>query len=95
MPKIRTLKSKRYPAGWDLIEPTLTELTNQMRDFENEPPEGKRKCEALWDIWRLHHQRSRYIYELFYKKKEMKLICRRDYFKRGIFYEENESPSFL
>lgn len=32
MPKIKTLKSKNYPEGWDLIEPTLTELANQMRD---------------------------------------------------------------
>jgi bud site selection protein 31 len=36
---------------------------------ENEPHEGKRKAEALWPIFRIHHQRSRYIYELFYKRK--------------------------
>lgn len=36
---------------------------------ETEPHEGKRKVESLWPIFRLHHQRSRYIYDLFYKRK--------------------------
>lgn len=36
---------------------------------ENDPHEGKRKVEALWPVFRIHHQRSRYVYELFYKRK--------------------------
>lgn len=36
---------------------------------ENDPHEGKRKIEALWPIFRLHHQRSRYVYELYYKRE--------------------------
>ena len=36
---------------------------------ENESLEGKRKIEANWGIFRLHHQRSRYIYEMYYKRK--------------------------
>ena len=71
MPKIRTLRTKKAPKGWDLIEPTLMEMLNQMRDAENEPHEGKRKVEAGWKIIKLHHQRSRYIYELYYKKKQI------------------------
>lgn len=71
MPKVKTLKAKKTPEGWELIEPTLTELANQMRDAENDTGEGKRKAETLWSIWRLHHQRSRYIFDLFYKKKEI------------------------
>jgi hypothetical protein len=34
---------------------------------EAEDSEGKRKAEAMWPIFRIHHQRSRYIYEMFYK----------------------------
>lgn len=30
---------------------------------------GKRKDELLWPIFRLHHQRSRYIYDMYYNKK--------------------------
>lgn len=55
MPKIRTLQTKRAPAGWDFIEPTLTEMLNLMRDAENEPHEGKRKIECAWKIIKLHN----------------------------------------
>lgn len=36
---------------------------------EAESHEGKRKAQSLWPIFRLHHQRSRYVYDMFYKKK--------------------------
>ena len=36
---------------------------------ESETHEGKRKKEALWPIFRIHHQRSRYVYEMYYKYK--------------------------
>mmetsp|Transcript_34018 Transcript_34018/g.47129 ORF Transcript_34018/g.47129 Transcript_34018/m.47129 type:complete len:158 (-) Transcript_34018:163-636(-) len=68
MPKVRTSKTK-YPEGWELIEPTLRELETKMRDAEVDSHEGKRKCESLWPIFRLAHQRSRYIYDLFYRRK--------------------------
>jgi len=45
-------------------------MINQMRDAENEPHEGKRKVEGTWKIMGLHHQRSRYIFNLF-KKQEI------------------------
>lgn len=35
----------------------------------NETHEGKRKNESTWDITRIHWERNRFIYELFYKKK--------------------------
>ncbi|CAI2383315.1 unnamed protein product [Moneuplotes crassus] len=71
MPRIRTKKTKRAPKGWKHIEDTLMEMTQKMRDVENEPHEGKRKPETVWPIYRLHHERSRYIFNLFYKKKEI------------------------
>ncbi len=37
----------------------------------NEPHEGKRKMEMSWPIFRIHHQRSRYIYDMYYKKKKI------------------------
>eukprot|EP01053_Blabericola_migrator_P005224 Blabericola_migrator_1__5223@NODE_268_length_10573_cov_173_829050_g224_i0_p8_GENE_NODE_268_length_10573_cov_173_829050_g224_i0NODE_268_length_10573_cov_173_829050_g224_i0_p8_ORF_typecomplete_len245_score27_75G10/PF01125_17/3_2e67Mito_fiss_reg/PF05308_11/6_3CAP_N/PF01213_19/7_3_NODE_268_length_10573_cov_173_829050_g224_i072637997 len=70
MPRVRTLDKKRKPpAGYELIESTLEELNARMREAEREPHEGKRKCEPLWPIFRIHHQRSRYIYDMFYKRK--------------------------
>lgn len=40
-----------------------------MRDAESESHEGKRKVEAVWPIMRLSHARSRYIYDLYYKRE--------------------------
>jgi bud site selection protein 31 len=62
-------KRKAPPEGWELIEPTLDDLEAKMREAEVAPHEGKRKTEALWPIFRIHHQRSRYIYDLYYKRK--------------------------
>ncbi|KAL7752794.1 transcription factor TFIIIB subunit brf1 [Sorochytrium milnesiophthora] len=69
MPKIRTSRTKPPPAGFEDIEAQLREFDKKMREAESESPEGKRKGESTWPIFRLHHQRSRYIYELFYKRK--------------------------
>ena len=32
MPRIRTNKTRKAPKGWDLIEPTLMELTDKIRE---------------------------------------------------------------
>ncbi|UYV82450.1 BUD31 [Cordylochernes scorpioides] len=68
MPKILRTRG-RTPDGWELIEPTLEELDQKMREAETEPHEGKRKVESLWPIFLIHHQRSRYVYDLYYKRK--------------------------
>ncbi|XP_031493112.1 protein BUD31 homolog 2-like [Nymphaea colorata] len=70
MPKIKR-KGVKIPEGWELIEPTLRDLEGQMREAENDPHDGKRKCEALWPIFRLTHQKSRYIFDLYYRRKEI------------------------
>lgn len=41
------------------------------RAAEVAPHEGKRKSESIWPILRIHHQRSRYIFEAYYKKQEI------------------------
>lgn len=88
MPKVRRSR-KQPPEGWELIEPTLEELEQKMREgnyiliicdyisvnnyylftAETESHEGKRIQEALWPIFKIHHQKSRYIYDLFYRRK--------------------------
>jgi hypothetical protein len=47
----------------------LDDYAKKMRDAENESHEGKRKAESLWPIMRISHTRSRYIYELYYKRE--------------------------
>ena len=51
-----------------MIESTLYEFEDRMRDAINDPHDGKRKAESQWPIHRLHWERNRYIYDLFYKQ---------------------------
>lgn len=38
---------------------------------ENDTHEGKRVCEAVWPIFKIAHQKSRYIYELYWKQESI------------------------
>ncbi|KAI9183031.1 Component of the SF3b subcomplex of the U2 snRNP [Blastocladiella emersonii ATCC 22665] len=69
MPKIRTSRTKAPPEGFAEVEPQLLEFERKMREAEDDKAEGKRKAEAGWPIFRLHHQRSRYVFELYYKRR--------------------------
>eukprot|EP00216_Chloropicon_sp_CCMP2111_P006086 CAMPEP_0198236162 /NCGR_PEP_ID=MMETSP1446-20131203/2067_1 /TAXON_ID=1461542 ORGANISM="Unidentified sp, Strain CCMP2111" /NCGR_SAMPLE_ID=MMETSP1446 /ASSEMBLY_ACC=CAM_ASM_001112 /LENGTH=240 /DNA_ID=CAMNT_0043917763 /DNA_START=97 /DNA_END=819 /DNA_ORIENTATION=- len=67
--RLQRSKRKRLPEGWELIEPTLNEFEERMREAVNETHEGKRKNESTWEITRIHWERNRFIYEVYYKKK--------------------------
>jgi bud site selection protein 31 len=67
MPKAKR-SSKGAPPGWDLIEPHLFDFERRMRDAESAGHEGKRKAEAVWPIFRIHHQRSRFVYDAYYRR---------------------------
>ncbi|RPA85693.1 G10 protein [Ascobolus immersus RN42] len=71
MPPLRGSARNRKPPpeGFEDIEDTLLEFANKMKDAETAPHEGKRKNESTWDIFRISHQRSRYIYDLYYNKE--------------------------
>ncbi|KAJ1730983.1 Component of the SF3b subcomplex of the U2 snRNP [Coemansia biformis] len=71
MPKVQASRrgKEEPPEGWSDLEPTLQEFKQKMRDAENESAAGKRRVESTWSVMRVHHQRSRYIYDLFYKRK--------------------------
>ena len=71
MPKIVTLRTKKPPRGFEDIEQKLAKFQRSMRDAENESHHGQRKTEGVWKILKISHQRSRYIYELYYKKKSV------------------------
>lgn len=71
MPKIRKTNAKQPPQGWSDIEPTLSELDKKLKEITLDSSDGKRKQESLWPILRIHHQMSRYIYELYTYKKQI------------------------
>lgn len=70
MPPVRTARAskKAPPEGFEDIEDTLLEFQNKMKDAENASHEGKKKYEMTWPIFQITHQRSRYIYDLYYEK---------------------------
>ncbi|KAL8094848.1 protein BUD31 homolog 1 [Apium graveolens] len=70
MPKVRTNRVK-IPEGFELIEPTLLELQAKMREAENDTHDGKRKCETMWPIFKIAHQKSRYVFDLYHRRKEI------------------------
>eukprot|EP00038_Savillea_parva_P008799 m.179255 g.179255 ORF g.179255 m.179255 type:complete len:197 (+) comp14721_c0_seq1:175-765(+) len=60
---------KRAPEGFELLEDELDRFDMEMREAERDPHDDKRKVEALWPIHKIHYQKSRYVYEMYYKKK--------------------------
>lgn len=38
---------------------------------ENDTHDGKRKCETMWPIFKIAHQKSRYVFDLYHRRKEI------------------------
>ena len=97
MPKVKRGK-KLPPDGWELIEPTLEELHRKMRLAENESNDGKRKMEGVWGVMRVHHQRSRYIYDMYYKRnvisKEVYDYCLKEGYADGALIAKWKKVNF-
>mmetsp|Transcript_10279 Transcript_10279/g.20166 ORF Transcript_10279/g.20166 Transcript_10279/m.20166 type:complete len:300 (+) Transcript_10279:331-1230(+) len=60
-------RKKKVPAGFADVEPTLTALEDELRQRMEDPVEGKSKAETLWPVHQINWQKSRYIYQLYYK----------------------------
>lgn len=71
---------KAPPDGFSDLEATLLEFAQRLRDATTSsgggggggggrPAIGTRKHEAAWPVFQITHQRSRYIYELYYEKE--------------------------
>ena len=74
MPKRKWGYSKKKhskPAGYDYLEPTLNALDDELRQAINSTHQGKAKRESLWPIHQINYQRSRYIYDMYYKYKKI------------------------
>jgi bud site selection protein 31 len=41
----------------------------------DDPHDGKRKCEGMWDIHRIHWKKNRFIYDMHYKEKKISKEC--------------------
>ncbi|CEP21775.1 unnamed protein product [Cyberlindnera jadinii] len=70
MVRPRTSRAKKAPDGFHNIEPTLNSFEDKLKDAQATAlSKTGRKSESLWEIFRITHQKSRYVYELYYKKK--------------------------
>lgn len=75
MPAIRhASKRKAPPAGFSDIEDSLLVFANKMKDAENAPNTAGPKHQALWPIFQVSHQRSRYVFELYRQEKISKQL---------------------
>lgn len=70
MPAIRhASKRKPPPEGFSDIEDDLLIFANKMKDAQNKPPPPGPRHRAQWEVFQISHQRSRYIYDLYYEKE--------------------------
>jgi hypothetical protein len=66
---------KPPPAGWDYIEPIMDALDRELREAVDAPHESKRKIEVQWPIHQINWQRTRYIYDMYYKVVSLVRAC--------------------
>ena len=74
MPKRKWGYSKKKhtkPEGYEYLEATLHALDSELREAMNSTHQGKTKRESLWPIHQINWQRSRYVYNMYYKYKKI------------------------
>jgi len=71
MPPVRTAARSRKPppAGFEDIEDTLLEFSNKLKDAESASSDQKKRHEVTWPIFQITHQRTRYVYDLYYERE--------------------------
>jgi len=73
MPAIRhASKRKAPPSGFSDIEDSLLIFANKMKDAENAGTTNVPRHQTSWAIFQISHQRSRYVYELYYGRPKSK-----------------------
>eukprot|EP01155_Anaeramoeba_flamelloides_P051196 Anaeramoba_flamelloidesc42322_g1_i2.p1 GENE.c42322_g1_i2~~c42322_g1_i2.p1 ORF type:complete len:101 (-),score=25.43 c42322_g1_i2:310-612(-) len=65
----RKFRKKPPPEGWEDIQEKILEFENEMREAERETKTNQRKNEMRWKIFQINHKRSRYVFNLYFKKK--------------------------
>jgi bud site selection protein 31 len=57
---------KAPPPGFEIIQPILEILDNELRDKVKESNLGKRNTESIWPVHQINWQKSRYVYDMYY-----------------------------
>eukprot|EP00924_Labyrinthula_sp_SR-Ha-C_P007058 snap_masked-scaffold_8-processed-gene-8.33-mRNA-1 protein AED:0.08 eAED:0.08 QI:0/-1/0/1/-1/1/1/0/219 len=64
-------KRAKAPPGFEYIQTTLEALEREQTERTNDSHEGISKSESLWAIHQLNWQKTRYVYDMFYKYKRI------------------------
>lgn len=68
--KIKVASKSNPPQDYDKLRPTLKKFDDKLEFYQSAKHNpSKSKNELHWDILRIHHQKNRYIYSLYYKRK--------------------------
>lgn len=67
MPKAR--RSKKPPADYDKVRPTLERLQGRLKEAQRKSLALDTRHSSLWPIYKLNHQISRYVYDMYYQRK--------------------------
>jgi bud site selection protein 31 len=58
--------NKPPPPGYEIIEPVIEALENELRDKVKESNVNKRNTESIWPVHQINWQRTRYVYDMYY-----------------------------
>jgi len=58
--------NKPPPPGYEIVEPVIEALENELRDKVKESNVGKRNTESIWPVHQINWQRTRYVYDMYY-----------------------------
>jgi len=60
-------RKRKAPEGFDVLEPTLKALEEELRNRVVESTDGKTAKEAQWPIHQINWQKTRYVYDMHFK----------------------------
>lgn len=65
----RTSRKAATPSDFDKVKPTIAKFQAKLKDAERASLKTETKQSALWPIFKLNHQISRYVYLMYYERK--------------------------
>lgn len=57
------------PPDFEKVKPTISKFQAKLKDAERASLKTETKQSALWPIFKINHQMSRYVYLMYYERK--------------------------
>lgn len=65
------MKARKAPPGMELLQDELQRFDSLSREALNTPSDDKRRNEITWPMHKLHYQKNRYIYDMYYRERKI------------------------